>query len=94
LLATYFAVAETLRLEAVLAAAFAALLSHAQRRLSTPVRLLRRRAQAVSGRIELVDGTVLPITRATLTEESERALRALSAAVAALALALVLLRVT
>jgi hypothetical protein len=94
LLATYFAAAETLRLEAVLAAGFAALLSHAQRRLSTPVRLLRRRAKAVSGRIELLDGTVIAITRETFTEESERALRALSAAVVALALALVVLRVT
>jgi hypothetical protein len=93
-LATFFAAAETIRLEAVLAAAFAALLSHAQRRLSTPVRMLRRRATAVSGRIELADGTVVPITRETLTEEGERALRALAACVLALALALVLLRVT
>src|SRR6185437_16785353 len=53
-LATYFAAAETIRVEGVLAAAFAALLSHAQRRLSTPVRLVRRRARDVSGRIELV----------------------------------------
>jgi len=93
-LATYFAAAETIRLEAVLAAAFAALLSHAQRRLSTPVRMTRRRARAVSGRIELVDGTILPITRETFTEEPERALRALSASVVALALALIVLRVT
>src|SRR6266545_2256914 len=39
-LATFFAAAETIRLEAVFGAAFAALLSHAQRRLSTPVRLV------------------------------------------------------
>lgn len=93
-LATFFAAAETIRLEALLAAAFAALLSHAQRRLSTPVRMIRRRATAVTGRIELADGTVVPVTRETLTEEGERALRALTACVVALALALVLLRVT
>ena len=93
-LATYFAAAETIRVEAVLGAAFAALLSHAQRRLSTPVRLVRRRAREVTGTIELIDGSTIPITPATLTAESERALRALSTAVVCIALALVLLRVT
>ena len=93
-LATYFAAAETIRLEAVFGAAFAALLSHAQRRLSTPVRLMRRRVASVSGRIELSDGTVIPISSETFTEEAERALRALAACTVALALALVLLRVT
>jgi len=94
LLTAYFATAETVRAEAILGAAFAALLSHAQRRLSTPVRMARRRATDVSGRIELSDGTSLPITRETLTGEAERALRALAASVTALALALVLMRVT
>jgi len=94
LLATYVAAAETIRLEALLAAAFAALLSHAQRRLSTPVRLVRRRAVSVSGHIELDDGTSVVISRETFSEEAERALRALAAAVVALALALVVLRVT
>jgi hypothetical protein len=93
-LATYFAAAETIRVEAVLAAAFAAFLSHAQRRLSTPVRLVRRRARDVSGKIELVDGSTIDITPETFTAESERAMRALSAAAVSLALALVLLRVT
>ena len=93
-LATYFAAAETIRVEAVLGAAFAALLSHAQRRLSTPVRVVRRRAREVSGRIELIDGSAIPITPETFTAESERALRALSAAAVCMALALVLLRVT
>jgi hypothetical protein len=93
-LAAYFAAAETIRVEAVLAAAFAAFLSHAQRRLSTPVRLVRRRVQDVTGRIELVDGTSQPITAETLAADSERALQAVSASVICLALALVLLRVT
>ena len=93
-LTAYFAAAETIRVEALFAAAFAGLLSHAQRRLSTPVRLIRRRARSVSGRIELVDGTVLEIGPETFTAESERALQSIAAAVVALALALVLLRVT
>ena len=93
-LATYFAAAETIRVEAVLGAAFAALLSHAQRRLSTPVRLVRRRAREVTGTIELIDGSTIPITADTLTAESERALRAVSIATVCIALALVLLRVT
>jgi hypothetical protein len=94
LLATYVAAAETIRLEAVVGALFAALLSHAQRKLSTPVRLLRRQVVAVSGRLELADGETRPITRETLIEPPERALQALTACVIALALALVLLRVT
>jgi hypothetical protein len=93
-LATYFAAAETIRVETVLAAAFAALFSHAQRLLSTPVRRLRRQATAVAGQIDLVDGTSIPITRATLTVDAERALRVLAAAVVTLAVALVVLRVT
>ena len=43
--------------EAVLAAAFAALSSYAQRRLSSPVRRLRRQVASVSGSLELDDGT-------------------------------------
>ena len=93
-LATYFAAAETIRFEAVLGAAFAALLSHAQRRLSTPLRLVRRQAREVTGTIELIDGSTIPITPETLTAESERALRAISIATVCIALALVLLRVT
>ena len=93
-LATYFAAAETIRVEAVLGAGFAALLSHAQRRLSTPVRLVRRRTREVTGTIELIDGSTIPINPETLTTESERALRAISIATVCIALALVLLRVT
>ena len=93
-LAAYFAAAETIRAEALFAAAFAALLSHAQRRLSTPVRLVRRRVREVSGRIDLHDGTSVQVTPDVLTAESERALKAIAAAVVSLAVALVLLRVT
>jgi hypothetical protein len=94
LLATSFAAASELRIEAVLAAGAAALLSYVQRVLSVPVRLVRRRVRAVSGRIELKDGTELPVTRETLAAAPELALRLLSGAVVVLALALVLVRVT
>jgi hypothetical protein len=94
LLTGYFVVAEELRVEALLASAFAALLSHAQRLLSTPVRLLRRRVRTVSGTIELVDGGREPLTAETLLQTPERVLKVLAAATVALAAALVLFRST
>ena len=93
-LTAYFAAAEEIRGEAILAAAFAGLLSLAQRRLSTPVRALRRRVSAVSGTLELKDGTHEPITAESLMRAPEGALRALTAATIALAAALVILRVS
>jgi hypothetical protein len=92
LLTGYFVVAEELRVEALLASAFAALLSHAQRLLSTPVRFVRRRVRTVSGTIELVDGAREPVTAETLLRTPERALQVLAAATVALAAALVLFR--
>src|SRR5581483_3536691 len=94
LLTGYFAAAERLRAEAVLAAAFAGLSSYAQRALSTPVRRLRRRVAAVSGSLELADGSREPITREAMIAGNETALRALAAAIVALAVALVVLRAT
>ena len=94
LLTSYFASAEKLRGEALLAGAFAALLTYAQRKLSSPVRMLRRRVAGVSGVLELKDGRREPITRETLLAGSETALRALTAAVIALAVALVVVRVS
>ena len=93
-LATFFAAAGAIRAEAALAAAFAALVSWVQRVLSTPVRMVRRQVRNVTGGIELADGTELPVTRDTLSHAPETALRLLSAAMVALAVALVLLRVT
>jgi hypothetical protein len=92
LLTGYFVVAEELRLEAVLAAAFAALLSHAQRVLSSPVRFARRRVRAVSGTIELLDGSREPVTVETMLRTPERALQILAAATVTLAAALIVLR--
>ncbi len=93
LLTAYAAAAETITRVAVAAALFAALLSLAQRRLSTPVRLVRRRVRSVSGSLELDDGETLAVTPELLTRGSEEALRILTGAVIALAVALVLLRV-
>jgi hypothetical protein len=67
-------------------------LSVAQRRLSTPVRELRRRTVSVSGEQRLVGGEVVEITPARLAAPLDGALRALSLALVALAAALVILR--
>jgi hypothetical protein len=92
LLTGYFACAGTLTWEALLAAAYATLMSYAQRVLSTPVRHLRRRVAAVGGSLELHDGSSEPLTRASLTAAPERALQVLAAANVALAAALLVLR--
>jgi hypothetical protein len=93
LLTAYFAASGRIRGDAVLAGSFAALSSYAQRRLSNPVRRLRRQVAAVSGTVELKDGGREPVTRETLIAGNEAALRALSAALIMLAVALVVLRV-
>ena len=77
LLTGYFVVAEELTAEALLAAAFAVATSLAQRALSTPVRAVRR------GRSDERPSTIVG---------PERALRALTVAMVALAFALLALR--
>jgi hypothetical protein len=67
------------------------LIAAAQRRLSTPVRRLRRSISAVSGQIAEGD-VVEPITEATLTAAPEGALRLLWLAMVALAVGLVITR--
>jgi hypothetical protein len=94
LLTAYFASARTLGSAALVAAAFASLFSFAQRTLSTQVRDVRRRTAEVTGRIVRVDGTDTTVNADTLTLVPERALRILCASVIALAVALVLVRVT
>jgi hypothetical protein len=76
----------------VVLAAAASLLSGAQRNLSNPVRMIRRRVTSVEGEIRFADGTVRPIDRDFLLGSSERALRLLSLAMIALAVAFVLVR--
>jgi hypothetical protein len=90
LLTAYFAMTGRLRTDAIVAGAFAALLSLAQRRLSTPVRAVRRRLESVDGMIVWQDGREEPITPSTLTAGAEGALRALTLATVALGAALLL----
>jgi len=89
-------VAQTGRLAAapVIAAAGAFALSLAQRRLSTPARLIRRRVTAIEGRGFLRDGGALSIDRRTLLAPLEGALQAMSWAVVLLASALAIARLT
>jgi hypothetical protein len=91
-LVAYLGAAETLRPEAFLAAAFALLTSLAQRSLSTQVRTVRRRVAHVTGTIRYRDGSETPLVAASLARAPEAALRALSLAMVALAVALVWLR--
>jgi len=92
ILTAYFASARTLRGEAIAAAAFAFLASWAQRRLSTQVRLVRRRVVAVEGRAVLDDGEELEIDAGLLARAPEAALQTLAAAFVLLAAALLLAR--
>jgi hypothetical protein len=91
-LTAYVGAAGTLRPEAVLAALFAVFLSDAQRRLSTQVRTVRRRTSEISGSILYKDGRLAEISEQTLLAAPEAALRALTASVFVLAVALVVLR--
>ena len=89
-LAGYVVTAERLSDEAVAAAVFAALLSWAQRILSTLVRDVRRRVVSVSGTVEYRDGRREPVDAASLMRAPETALRVLAATTVALAVALIL----
>ncbi|HET7571459.1 MAG TPA: hypothetical protein VFJ77_02185 [Gaiellaceae bacterium] len=91
-LTAYFASARTLRGEALALAAFAFAASWAQRRLSTQVRLVRRRVDAVEGTATLRDGERLAVDADVLAAAPEAALKALAAAVVLLAAALLLAR--
>lgn len=89
----YFAMAGRIRAEALLAAAYAFLLSLAQQRLSVVVRMVRRRVRGVEGTITLKNGAREPVGPETLLRPPEAALQMLAAGTTALALALVLLHV-
>jgi hypothetical protein len=67
-------------------------LTTVQRRLSTPVRRLRRETVSVSGEQRLEDGTVIPLTSSELAGPLDGSLRGLSWAVVALAIGLVVIR--
>ncbi|HJR93789.1 MAG TPA: UbiA family prenyltransferase [Gaiellaceae bacterium] len=89
----YAAVAGDLSIAALLAAAFAVLLSLAQRALSNHVRFVRRRVVAVDGELELRDGGHERIDADRLIAAEERGLRLLAAASVLLAAALVAIRI-
>jgi hypothetical protein len=91
-LTAYYAQTGTLTIAAVLGAAFAYGLSHAQRVMSTEARHLRRRVVSVEGHRALSDGTSEPMSRASLLRPVERTLMALTWSTVALGLALVLAR--
>jgi len=92
LLTGAFAAAERISAATAAAAVFAFLTALAQRHLSTQVRDVRRRVARVSGVLERRDGTVEPVTRATISAAHERALGLLAASHVALAVALVIMR--
>ena len=84
----YFVQAERLDLVAALGAAAALGISLAQRSLSTPARALRRRVMRVDGSITMHGGRVHDLNEDVMLRPLERALRSLSWAMVALAVAL------
>ena len=87
-LTAYVAQTGRLAVAPLIAAIGAAVLSTAQRALSTPARLLRRQSANVVGTITLTDGATIPVDRTVLLAPLEQALRAMSWAVVMLAAAL------
>jgi ubiquinone/menaquinone biosynthesis methyltransferase len=79
---------------AVAGAAYAAALSHAQRRLSTWVRSLRRRAEHVSGEIRMRDGAAIALDRERLIDAPESGLRWLTAVAVLVALTALAVRLS
>jgi hypothetical protein len=92
LLTAYVAQTGRISIGSALAAAAAFGLSAAQRSLSTPARMLRRKTASVSGTITLADGQAISVDAERLLLPLERALRALSWSVVLLAAALAVAR--
>jgi hypothetical protein len=88
LLTAYVAQTGTLAVAPILAAVGAAALSAAQRALSTPARLLRRKSADVVGTVTLTDGSEIPVDRGVLLAPLEHALRAMMWAIVLLSAAL------
>jgi hypothetical protein len=78
----------------MVAAVGAAFLSLAQRRLSTPVRRIRRTAEQVSGSVRYRDGTIEDIDAARLISAPESGLRLIWLAIAAISIGTLLARWT
>jgi hypothetical protein len=81
-----------MRTEGLMVAAACALMSVAQRRLSTPVRELRRRTEVVSGERRLTDGRTLALDAQAIAAPMEGALMACAAGMVLLAAGLVAAR--
>lgn len=91
-LTAYVAQTGRLALAPVLAAGAALGLSAAQRSLSTPARMLRRKSSAVTGRVTLADGQAIDLDAGRLLAPLEHALRMMSWSVILLAGALAIAR--
>ena len=91
-LTAYWVQAGELRAEAVLVAAACLMLSAAQRRLSTPVRDLRRRTVSVSGEQLLSNGHTVELDAARIAAPMEGALMACAVGIVLLAAGLVVAR--
>ncbi len=88
----YFANSLTIGPAGILVTAACCLLSIGQRRLSTPVRVLRRRTAEVVGEQRLTDGSTVELTRARLSAPLEGALSAFWLALMLLAAGLIVVR--
>jgi hypothetical protein len=91
-LTAYWAQAQEVRVEGVLVAGACLMLSAAQRRLSTPVRELRRRTVAVSGEQRLTSGRTVELDAARIAAPMEGALMAFATGMVLLAAGLVAAR--
>jgi hypothetical protein len=91
-LTSYWINAQQLRVQGVLVAAGCFGLSMAQRRLSTPVRDLRRRTVSVTGTQELADGSRRELDVVALATPLDGALRASAAALVLLSVGLLVSR--
>jgi hypothetical protein len=91
-LTAYWINALQFHLQGLLVAAACFVLSVAQRRMSTPVRELRRRTISVSGEQRLADGTTIELDAARLAAPLDNALRACALGLPLLAAGLVIAR--
>ncbi|MFZ1155579.1 MAG: hypothetical protein WAN93_11815 [Solirubrobacteraceae bacterium] len=91
-LTAFWVQAGELRVEGLLVAAACLMLSAAQRRLSTPVRELRRRTASVSGEQRLTNGRIVELDAARMAAPMEGALMACALGMVLLAAGLVAAR--
>ena len=92
-LTAYWAQAQGIDVQGVLIAGGCLLLSLAQRRLSTPVRALRRRTVAVEGSQRMAGGRLVMLDAKAIAAPMEAALMACAGGVVLLAVGLVVARV-